>query len=169
MGIIFDLDQTLIDSSLAESYRKPGGWSSVYPLIPKFTAYEGITSVMDYLKANSIPYVIVTSSPSVYCTKVCDHWLFKPAYIIGYHDTSKRKPFPDPILLALTKLSLKPDKALSFGDRDIDITASNAASVKSIACLWGANDKETLIAAKPSLTINNPIEMIDIIKAHLIH
>ena len=36
IGVIFDLDQTLIDSSIAETERKRRNWKGVYELIPKF-------------------------------------------------------------------------------------------------------------------------------------
>jgi len=162
MAIIFDLDQTLIDSKIAEPYR-PSSWSTAYSLIPKFILYEGIRTVLDFIEINNISYAIVSSSPSTYCNNVCRHWGFRPKYIIGYHD-AKRKPAPDPILLALRNLNAKPENSLSFGDRDIDILASNAANVSSIACLWHAENQTSLLAAKPSLVIEKPIEMLPIIK-----
>lgn len=164
MAIIFDLDQTLIDSSLAESHRNARNWQSVYSVIPKFRLYDGISEVLEFIAGNKIPYAIVTSSPSTYCNKVCAYWKFQPSHIIGYHDTSRRKPHHDPITLALQRMIAKPENSISFGDRDIDIVASKAAFVKSVACFWGTEDRASLLATQADFAIENPIEIIEVIK-----
>ena len=35
MGVIFDLDQTIIDSRIAYEERRAGNWKNVYDLIPQ--------------------------------------------------------------------------------------------------------------------------------------
>jgi phosphoglycolate phosphatase-like HAD superfamily hydrolase len=50
----------------------------------------------------------------------------------------KEKPHPDPILAAIAKLHADKAKSISAGDRAIDIIASKAAGITSIACLWGS-------------------------------
>ncbi len=164
IGVIFDLDQTLIDTSLAEPYR-PGNWSMAYQQIPHFAPYDGMFDVLRQIEAENIPYCIVTSSPSTYCVRVCNHWNIKSNMAVCYHDTpGKKKPHPAPILLGVSKLGLPASNILSFGDRNIDITASNAANVKSVACMWGAANREELLAANPTYTIEHPTEILSLIK-----
>ena len=163
MNLIFDLDLTLINSSVAEPNRQKRLWQTVYGQIPTFTEYEGIKDVLAHLKENKIPYAIVTSSPAPYCKNVCTHWGISQDHVVAYHDTNKRKPDPDPILLALKKMKANPNETLSFGDRDIDIIASNAAGVRSVACLWGSEDPESLKKANPTYIIHNPGEIIPLI------
>lgn len=164
MGIIFDLDQTIIDSSIAEQYRKAREWNLVYSKIPSFKLYDEIPKVFKFIIDHNIPVCIVTSSPSIYCTKVLDHWKIPYDSMVCYHDTKRRKPDPDPILLGLSKLKIDPNKALSFGDRDIDIISSKSANVKSVACLWGSENNTHLINSNPDYIINTPLEAIEIIK-----
>jgi phosphoglycolate phosphatase-like HAD superfamily hydrolase len=164
MNLIFDLDLTLINSSLAEPNRQKRLWQTVYSQIPTFTEYEGIKNVLAHLRKNKIPYAIVTSSPAPYCKNVCAHWGFCQDYVVAYHDTKRRKPSPDPILLALEKMKAKPNQTLSFGDRDIDIIASNAAGVRSVACLWGSEEPESLKKANPNFIIHHPDEIIPLIQ-----
>ena len=165
MKLIFDLDLTLIGSQVAEPYR-PSNWQRVYRLIPSFTAYEGMTEVLSHLRAQEIDYCIVTSSPETYCRKVCDHWGYCTDYLVTYYDVprSQRKPHPAPILLALQKMKMSREEVLSFGDRDIDIQSSNAAGVRSVACLWGAADPKSLLAAKPTYVIKQPGEIIGLVE-----
>lgn len=165
MGLIFDLDQTLIDSSIAEINRNSRNWQAVYSSIPNFKVYDGIHQALEYINRKNIPMVIVTSSPSVYCGKVLTHFESNFVKTVCFHDTKNRKPHPDPIYKAIEYMhGSKP--ILSFGDRNIDITASNAANVISVACNWGAVDKKSLIDARPTYIINNPIEIIDIVNKY---
>ncbi|TDG35774.1 HAD family hydrolase [Pedobacter changchengzhani] len=164
MAIIFDLDQTLVDSSSAEQHRTNRSWATVYSLIPGFKYYEGFAKIFEFIKEKKIPTCIVTNSPSTYCTKVAKHHNIVCDFHICYHDTKKRKPDPEPILLAISKFDSEPNKTLSVGDRDIDIIASNKAGAKTVACLWGATDKESLLAANPHYVARTPNDLLEIIK-----
>lgn len=164
ISIIFDLDQTLLDTSSAEEYRTARRWALAYAEIPNFKSYEGFSEVFAYLEENSINCCIVTNSPGSYCDKVTAHWNIKCSFHICYHDTKKRKPHPDPYLLALNKFDVQPEEVLAVGDRDIDITAAHAAGIKSVACLWGANDKKSLLATNPTYIAKYPKELLGIIK-----
>lgn len=169
MTVIFDLDQTLIDTSIALQYREARTWNKVYELIPRFKLYEGIADVIHYLSKENIPYCIVTASPSSYCQKVCTHWGINNSYTVCYHDTSKRKPHPDPINLAITRMRANIKQVISFGDRDIDIIASNTAGVISVACMWGCEDKEAIKKASPNYIIEHPSEIIILLKKFKTH
>lgn len=143
MAIIFDLDQTLIDSSSAEQLRNRGGnWGTVYGMIPTLTPYAGIPELLKELEARSIPYGIVTSSPSSYCSRVVRHWGWSVSFMICYHDTQRRKPHPDPINLAIQRLGAPKENIISVGDDARDIEASKKAGVVSLGVLWGAKDTQ---------------------------
>lgn len=74
-GIIFDLDQTLIDSSISLKYRGSKGnlrsdWKKVFSLIGDFKEFGNLIKGVNRLKELGIKVSIVTSSPSGYCTNV---------------------------------------------------------------------------------------------------
>lgn len=163
MGLIFDLDQTLIDSSCADELRKNRKWSSVYNLISQFRLYPNIVESLSLFRSRGIKICIVTSSPRPYCEKVVKFWKIPCDSMVCYHDTSRRKPYPDPIYKGLELLGNKTDMALSFGDRDIDILASNNAGVKSVACLWGSLDTDSLRKANPHYILNSPDELVSFV------
>lgn len=52
--------------------------------------------------------------------------------IVGYEDTLEHKPSPEPLLLALKKLKLKPEECIYIGDALTDIKAGDAANIKVI-------------------------------------
>jgi phosphoglycolate phosphatase-like HAD superfamily hydrolase len=163
-GIIFDLDQTLIDTSIAESQRKLRNWSVVYSLVPKFKIYEGINDVFVSLRKNGLRTCIVTTGQRKYAQTVVNHFNIPCEFIVDYSSTSRIKPFPDPMLKALEIFKLKNIEVISFGDRAIDILSSNAAGIKSVACLWGSNEKDILLQAKPTIIAKNPTDIINLIK-----
>lgn len=161
-SIIFDLDLTLVDSTIAEEARAGRNWQLVYSLIPCFTLYPGMDDVFQHIRSNGIKVAIVSTAPSTYVQRVVNHFNIPVNIIIGYHD-APRKPSPAGMLLAMQKLSSTATDAISFGDRAIDIIASNAAGIKSVACTWGTKEYDILIKAKPSLVINNCLEIINLI------
>ncbi len=163
-SIIFDLDQTLLDTSLAEVHRNSRRWQSAYDEIPNFKTYMGMDEIFEHINEKGMKSCIVTNSPSSYCSKVVSHWKIVCDFHICFHDTKNRKPHADPYLLAIERFSEAPEKVLAVGDRDIDIIAAHAAGIKSVACLWGANETASLLAADPTYTAKTPHELLEIIK-----
>jgi HAD superfamily hydrolase (TIGR01549 family) len=143
-NFIFDLDQTIVESTIAEEDRKRRNWQEVYRLIPSFKVYEGILSWLAEILESGGKIAIVTSSPSTYATKVLTYFNIPRHLVVGYHDTKNRKPHPEPILFALSALKFDPRQTFSLGDREMDIRASKSAGVKSCACYWGSNEVEAL-------------------------
>ena len=159
-GIIFDLDQTVVDTSIAEQQRKSRNWQVVYMLIPSFKLYSGFNDVFSFIKSKGLRCCIVTTSQGVYAKKVVDHFKIPCEFIIDYYSTTQKKPHPAPMMKALDKFSLANNEVISFGDRAIDIQSSNSANIKSIACTWGTNEMHALIASNPFSIINYPNEII---------
>lgn len=151
MAVIFDLDQTLIDSVSVAHYRQPGRWREVYPRIPYLQPYAGIADLLTALRVRHVPLGIVTSSPESYCARVVRHWGWHFDAIVCFHDTKRHKPDPAPILLALDRLNVTAAAAVSVGDDAKDITAARRAGVFSIGVLWGAQDKQLLLDAHPDM------------------
>ena len=87
MGVIFDLDQTIIDSSIAYEERKNRNWQNVYSLIPKMTPYHGVIKLIHTLLAYGIKVAIVTSSPRPYCEKILDYFGITGVITVCYRDT----------------------------------------------------------------------------------
>src|SRR6267154_2831994 len=158
MGVIFDLDQTLIDSKIAENERKNRNWKVVYSLIPKFKVYKGINEVIQFLKEREIQISIVSTSPRLYCEKTLSSWDLFSNHLIAYHDTIKKKPFPEPMFKALELMKKKSSEVISFGDRLIDLESSRSAQIKCVGCNW--DSKDDLHSFQPDFLIEKPIQMI---------
>lgn len=88
-GVIFDLDQTLVDSSSAKQYRDNRNWTAVYTLIPQFVLYDGFNDVFEHIKKNGIKVGIVSKAPSIYVQKVLRQFNIPFDTIVAYHDVSR--------------------------------------------------------------------------------
>ena len=146
-GVLFDLDQTLINSSTAEALRKARKWPEVYRLIPGFVVYDGIADILGMLFEREVPVGIVTSSPGTYCARVIAHYKFRIENTVCYHDTARKKPHPDPILKGIELLGIPADQVWAVGDDPRDIQSARAAAVHAVAVTWGAADESVLRAA----------------------
>ena len=161
-GIIFDLDQTLLDTSIAEQYRRARNWRKVYDLIPAFKPYENLIEIVGDQVDKGLSASIVTNSPESYCRKIVNYWAIPVSNMVCYHDTRRHKPEPEPFRLALERMKVEKNCAISFGDKNEDIMASNSAGIDSVFCSWGADENSTSVNAKYSLDsptqINNLME-----------
>jgi phosphoglycolate phosphatase-like HAD superfamily hydrolase len=156
-GIIFDLDQTLLDTSIAEQYRRARNWGKVYDLIPMFKVYENLIEIVGGQVDKGLSTCIVTNSPESYCRKVVDYWAIPISNMVCYHDTRRHKPEPEPFLLALDRMKVGSNCTISFGDKNEDITASNSAGIDSVFCSWGADGNSINMDAAYLLDAPNQI------------
>ncbi len=155
-ALIFDLDQTLVDSRVALDARNARRWQQVYSLIPKFAIYEGVSELLGSIEEMRLPVVIVTSSPNSYATRVIRHFQIRVQHLVCYHDTRLHKPHPAPIALAIERLGISPDDVWSIGDEAKDMAASKAAGAVAGGALWGASDPASLAAAAPDFLDRDP-------------
>lgn len=161
MGVIFDLDQTLVESSVAIQDRCSRNWNAVYSKIPQFKVYDGIVQVLKLVDEKNIPVCIVTSSPRPYCEKVLSHFDIKVRFSICYHDSINHKPHPEPIEMAKNKLINENgcESIISIGDARADLIAANRANVISIAASWGSEEPELLDKSEAEHVFNSPLEL----------
>lgn len=160
-AVIFDLDQTLVDSTAALSLRSRRRWQQVYGLIPEFTLYDGIAELLETVQRQSLRVAIVTAAPTPYTTRVLRHFDIRSDVRVCYHDTQQHKPHPAPISLALERLGLNASQAISVGDHAKDIVASKRASVYSVAAAWGSDSIDSLRDASPDYWCDTPADLID--------
>lgn len=163
-NIIFDLDLTIVDTTVAEQARHECNWSYVYSLIPQFKVYDGLEDVFSIIRKHGIKTSIVSTSPRLYIEKIVEYHNLPIQYIISYHDAKPIKPHPAQMLKALELMGEEATNVISFGDRVIDIQASNAAMIESVACFWGTKERIELINSNYKHAIIKPSEIITLIR-----
>ena len=113
--------------------------------------YDDVPDVISALADRGHQMAVVTSKASPIAHQSLafvglDH--FFPV-VVGYDDTARHKPDPEPVRVALSRLGVSSDDAVFVGDSPHDILAGNGADVMTIAALWGPFDRETLADARP--------------------
>lgn len=161
--VIFDVDQTLVDTTCLERERQNRNWSLVYRLIPQAHLFDGMEEVFSIIRKCGISVALVTTTPRTYVERIVHHFNIPYNHIVSYHDAPP-KPNPTAMLLALKLLQAESDEVLSFGDREIDIQASNAAGIESIACFWGTSEANQLWKSGYRHAIRCPLEILTLIR-----
>ena len=162
--IIFDLDLTLVDTTLAEPYRSRRDWNGAYAVLPRCTVYDGLGEVFAIIRKYGIKTCVVSTSPRTYVEKVVQQFNLPINFIVAYHDAKPIKPHPAPMLKALELLGCDARSTISFGDRAIDIQSSNGAGIESVACFWGTKEKAELLKSGYNHAIVQPNEILTLIR-----
>ena len=163
-NIIFDLDLTLVDTTIVEQARHERNWPLAYSLIPQCVLYDGIEHVFEIIRKFKINTAIVSTSPRPYVEKVVQHFNIPVGNIVAYHDAKPIEPHPAPMLKALELMRVSAKDTISFGDRVIDIQSSNSAGIESVACFWGTKEKGELLHSGYSHAIVRPEEILTLIR-----
>jgi pyrophosphatase PpaX len=114
--------------------------------------YDAVIDTLEQLRREGYQIGIVTSKSEalamrglahVRAARYCDT-------IVGCDSSTRHKPDPEPVLLALERLDSGPGDAVFVGDSIHDMAAGNAAGVTTIAALWGPFRRADLEPSKPS-------------------
>ena len=161
MGVIFDLDQTLIHSIAADPLRRARKWSEVYGLVPTLLPYDGVTDLISDLLDRDVPLCIVTSAPRPYYERIRNYHGWKIEHSVCYHDTKLHKPHSAPIDRGVELMDVESSAVYAVGDDPKDIAAAHSAGVQSIAVTWGAVEPDALQAASPNMVFDSVPELRD--------
>ena len=130
-------------------------------------AFDELLAVLPGLKAEGRKLGIVTAKRHRTVGLALDRF---PALanafdvVVGFEDTSRHKPDPEPVLLAVGKLGGAPEEAVYVGDSPFDIGAAKAAGVFAVAVGWGGiHSDERLLAEEPDAFVQTPEELLDVI------
>ena len=147
--IIFDLDQTLVDTRPVENLRQARKWSAVMQRVPNLPVFEGISPLIAELHAAGETMAIVTKSPDMVAKAFVAQHGWPIEIIIGYHQVSYRKPHPEGLLRALERAGATAADSFHIGDRPEDTLASDAAGMRALGAAWGIEDATDLHSSNP--------------------
>lgn len=147
--VIFDFDQTLVDTSPVEHLRTARNWSAVMAQAPKLRVYDGIHELLKELHDAGETLAIVTKSPDMVAKAFIRAHGWPIDIVLGYHQVKKKKPDPEGLLLAMAKVGASAEDTYHVGDQMQDTEASRAAGVAALGAAWGVVDAAELEASGP--------------------
>lgn len=148
--VIFDLDQTLVDTEPFQHLRRPGGWNTLMKQLAKVEVYDGVHELLDELQSQARPLAIVTKSPDMIPRGLIKLHNWPIPHVVGFHNVEGlHKPHPRGLLLAINAAGADPRDVVHVGDRPEDTEAARAAGVIAIGAAWGLADASELKASEP--------------------
>lgn len=131
------------------------------------TPYAGVIETMQWARAEGFKTALVTSKGKGMTGRSLDHVGLGAAFdaVVTFEETTRHKPLPDPVFLALERLGASPDRALFVGDSPHDMHAGRAAGVKTAAALWGPFTREELAVASPDFWMQRFDELPAVVSA----
>jgi len=117
-AVLFDLDDTLVDTRVLASTRKSRQWRDCSRRFHETVCFEGVVDSLTALRRQGVRVGIVTKSPdAVYAIPLLRHHGLTVDTVVGYHQVGGLlKPHPRGALVALERLGLAPPEAIGVGD-----------------------------------------------------
>jgi len=127
--------------------------------------YDNVVDTVKALKARGHEIGIVTSKSEALALRGLSHVRLARYMdtIVGCDGSTRHKPDPEPVQIALTRLGCPPGEAVFVGDSVHDIIAGNAAGVRTLAATWGAFKRSDLESASPSLYLDDVSALLGIV------
>ena len=135
--VIFDLDNTLVDSEFLRRDRDAQRWSRVRAQLERVTAFPLVLDSLVRLRSLDIQYAIVTHAPKWYADDVVDRLRLSPDALLTYSDLKGRlKPNPYAYHRVIEELGPIQGPILVVGDRRMDLEAASRASLSGGVAGW---------------------------------
>ena len=126
--------------------------------------FSGVAETLETLFGWGITLAVVTSKGSELAARGLrlfglDNYF---AAIIGFEESPRHKPEPDPALVAINRLHLNTTQCIMVGDSPFDIECGNRAGVKTAAVKWTNVPWDDVIAAKPDYILTEMSDLLQI-------
>ncbi len=106
------------------------------------TLYDGVLTGLSTLQARGLALGIVTNKPTVFTLPLLERMGLAPFMqtVICGDTCARRKPDPDPMLLACQRLACRPSHTVVVGDSINDAISARAAGCRVLAVPYGYNE-----------------------------
>ncbi len=104
--------------------------------------FPGISSFLDQLDSDNIPWAIVTNKSSRLTLPIVAAlgWQQRAKIVVCGDTADEPKPSPKPVLMACDALCLAPSNSIMIGDDERDIQAGQNAGCATASVSWGYGD-----------------------------
>lgn len=131
------------------------------------TMFPGMKELLVHVKGEGYKTGLVTSRLFKTTLEGLEKYGIKDCFdcIVTADETTKHKPDPEPVNIALNKLDSEAEKSIMLGDTMFDIMCARNAGVKSVLVSWSLalKDKEDYGDDGPDYIINEAQELLDIL------
>lgn len=128
--------------------------------------YQGIDELICRLEKSGIRMFVLSNKPHRFTEKVVDEFFGLKRFDLVYGARTGIPKKPDPYsALEIAKLSGIPvSDFLYLGDSGVDMKTANAAGMYAVGAAWGFREADELWKNGAKAVIQNPLELIEIMK-----
>ncbi len=167
---------TPLQTQLAQFVRRPADVEGLLLRYREFwvaqhdqwtRCFPGALETVAALAAEGFPLAVVTAKTEVGAYRTLAHTGLLPHMraVIGADSCARCKPDPEPVRLALARLSASAPGAVLVGDAVHDVVAARGAGVLAIGARWGVSTPEVLMAAGAARVIGDIRELPGVLAA----
>lgn len=127
----------------------------------KTKPYNGITDMLEQLKANGVKLAVVSNKADYAVQDLCKKYfggIFDA--VAGEKTGVPKKPAPDSVNSILSKLGTERKKSVYIGDSDVDLQTAANAEMDCIAVNWGFRDEKLLRENGAEVIVSSPNEIV---------
>ncbi|HEX4306494.1 MAG TPA: HAD-IA family hydrolase [Solirubrobacterales bacterium] len=166
-AVIFDLDDTLLDSSALTDARDRREWRKVLSglgSVRPFEVAEDEVEVVDLpgeVRARGMAVGLLTHSPENYAEALLKRHGIKVGAMVTGSDGFPNKPDPGGLLAVAKELGVEPGECAYVGDAVGDFGAAAAAGMVSIGVSWSGAAPDSWRHGWPDIAVNRPARLLE--------
>lgn len=137
-------------------------YSRLYEKDPFYlvSPYDGITKLLQDLKANGIKLAVLSNKPHKLTTFIADKFFPNVFDLVqGQIDDIPHKPHPKSLLNILEHFDVQKSDVLYCGDSDVDMQTAKNAEVTAAGVLWGFRPREELAENGAEILAKEPNDL----------
>ncbi len=168
-AVIFDLDDTLVDSSALQADRDARRWQQVFQRLDEVKPFAvadigvAVADLPHLVGERGLKVGLLTHSPADYATQLLDAYGISVQASVSGSDGYEPKPDPAGLRAVLAGLDVEPEDALYVGDSIADFGAAAAAGVSSVGVSWDESSRASWRHVWPDFAVGEPRRLLELI------
>lgn len=170
-AVVFDLDETLLDSGALRDARDSKRWNTVAGRLREVRPYEmqgwemRVAELPGLLRANGYRIGVLTHAPRWYAEHLLEAFDIDFDALITGSDPFPRKPDPTSLRAIAAELGTTPKEVVLVGDSDTDFGAASNAGATSVGVCWSRRVPSPWRRYWPDIAICRPERLPDALRA----
>jgi HAD superfamily hydrolase (TIGR01549 family) len=164
---IFDLDDTLLDTSVLRDARDQRDWRTVFGRLAsvrpfsstRFDATE-VTGLVQQARARGLKVGLLTHAPEKYASELLRMYGVRVDVMVSGSDGYAPKPDPAGLRAVAAGLGVEPGESVYVGDSVGDFGAAAAAGMTSIGVAWSASAPVAWRHGWADIAIDDPASLL---------
>jgi HAD superfamily hydrolase (TIGR01549 family) len=168
-AVIFDLDETLLDTSALLRARDRRDFADVYARLHLARIFEvdgkesPVATLPDAVSRRGLGVGLYTHSPERYARELLGRFRMRVDAMVTGSDHLPPKPDPAGLLAVASLLGVDPTDCLYVGDSVGDFGAAAAARMRSVGVSWTQRTRSSWRHGWPDIAIDRPGYLLRVI------